>query len=80
MARAPRYKTIKGVTRTDQFGIVNPYGQIWTTDTFDSPEAAQAHLNAFWRGTKEAGIERFAIVPVRVRVTPGRSLEGDGNG
>jgi len=35
-------------TETVQFGLKNAYGQFWTTDTFNTPEAAAKHWNAFW--------------------------------
>ena len=56
----------------DRFGILNPWGDVWTPDTFDTEEAAREHLRDFWSqpgfGRKYQDVTRFKVVPVTVRV------------
>lgn len=53
------------------WGILNPYGDVWTHDTFHTKEEARAYLEAFWNqpGFAPQDLSRFKIVPVRVRVS-----------
>jgi hypothetical protein len=51
-----------------RFGIINPYGQFWTDDTFDSIESAERHVRAFWNGT-DTDITRFSYVPVDIVIS-----------
>ena len=51
-------------------GILNPYGDIWTTSTFETEEEARKYIADFWRGIQgEADLERFKVIPVVVRVS-----------
>jgi hypothetical protein len=46
------------------FGIVNPFGQFWSTDIFDSEDDAKRHLERFWSGVKNApSLDQFTVVP-----------------
>lgn len=63
--------TRKPKGRSDQqWGILNPYGDLWTYETFATPEAAREHVADFWSEMKtiETDISRFRIVRVNVRV------------
>lgn len=51
-----------------RFGILNPYGDIWTPDTFDSPEEAEEHVAEFFKGI-ETDLTMFKVIPVNVTVT-----------
>jgi hypothetical protein len=51
----------------NRYGIINPYGQFWTDDTFASPEQAAASVTAFWKGNA-IDISRFSYVPVVVTI------------
>lgn len=63
-------KKPKGYTDERRFGILNPHGDIWTSDTFTSEEAARRHIADFWRNIRNAGdLTRFKVIPVRVHVT-----------
>jgi hypothetical protein len=58
---------------TKRLGILNRWGQLWTTDTFDTETEAAEHLKNFWSSPGfKGGYEpkHFPIVPVRVTVTP----------
>jgi hypothetical protein len=51
------------------FGILNPYGGLWTHHTFPTEAAARAYVTDFWR-TSSQDVSKFSVVPVRVRVCP----------
>jgi hypothetical protein len=54
----------------EAWGILNPYGELWTHDTFQSEDAARRDVEAFWRGNPNAGdLSGFKPVRVNVRVT-----------
>lgn len=56
--------------RRERLGIINPYGDIWTSETFDTEQAARKYIADFWRGLQgEADIDQFKVVPVVVRVS-----------
>ena len=59
--------------RGKAFGIINPYGDLWTHQTVRDERAARDHIEAFWRGTTTMDTSRFKIVPVRVTVSLDRS-------
>jgi hypothetical protein len=53
------------------FGILNPYGNVWTFESFPTEAAAREYLEAFWRnpGFGPQDTSKFQIVPVRVTVS-----------
>lgn len=51
-------------------GILNPWGDVWTSTVFDSEEAARGYLESFWAGNPNADLSRYRFVPVEVTVTP----------
>ena len=51
-------------------GIVNPYGDLWSTCVYDTPEAAIASLRAFWKNVSDFDEAKWALTPVRLIVTP----------
>lgn len=55
----------------EAWGILNPYGDLWTRKTFDTEEAARQHVRAWWSWNPEAGgdLSKFKPVRVKVRVT-----------
>ncbi len=55
------------------YGIQNPYGEIWTSSTFESIAEAKQYVRDFWLGQKgERDLEKFNVIPVTVTIT-GRS-------
>lgn len=65
------------------FGILNPYGDVWTAEWFDDEEGARKHVTDFW---KQTGFEKakvdpstFKVVPVQVTITA-LSTDGDSAG
>lgn len=50
-------------------GIVNPYGQLWSDEVYDTPEAAIAHLRRFWNGVPAYDESRWSLTMVLVKVT-----------
>ena len=46
------------------FGIVNPFGDMWTTDIFNSEEATRNHLKRFWSvvDSSSRDLSRYRIV------------------
>lgn len=64
-----KVKKAPKATGFEGFGIVNPYGDMWTTDVFRSPEAASEHLADFWRGSPEKDLSRYRIVKAKVRTS-----------
>lgn len=46
------------------WGILNPYGNIWTDKTFESPEEAYEYLKAFWKKATDRELQKFKIVRV----------------
>jgi hypothetical protein len=50
------------------WGILNPYGDVWSYRVFDTPEEARAHLEDFWRDYDKGEPTRcYRIVPVKVQ-------------
>ena len=52
------------------YGILNPWGDLWTYECFESEAEAREHVEAFWRdisGTP-SDLDKFTIVPVHVTV------------
>lgn len=55
----------------EAWGILNPYGDLWTYETFRTPAAAMAHVASFWRGINhDLGAYKAVRVEVRVTVLP----------
>lgn len=57
-----------------RYGIVyRPTNTFWTTEAFDSPEAARRHWDAFWRspgfGKHSANWRNYRVVRVRQSVS-----------
>lgn len=48
-----------------RWGIIGPYGNIWTPDTFAKPEDAEDHLRSFWG---RQGFDGYYAAPVEVTV------------
>lgn len=70
MVRLTKASRPKGYTDDTRFGILNPWGDVWTSETFTSEDRARKHIEDFWRGINDAGdLTMFKIVPVRVHVT-----------
>lgn len=61
-------KRPKPYRTTKRFGILNPSGDMWTVNTFETSNAAQRHLEAFF-GKPHIGLKKFKIIPVRVTVS-----------
>lgn len=75
MGTARKFRRAKPARSTGckVYGILNPYGDLWTWKTFASEDEARAHIRNFWRGTgHEAGVDRFTVIPVRVTVSDAR--------
>lgn len=68
--------------KLERFGILNPYGQFWTPDTFNSRDDAEQCIRNFWRGqAADDFLKRAKIIPVKITVEESRSttrLEGEG--
>lgn len=58
-------------TSREMWGILNRYGDVWTSDAFETPAAARQHLNTYWRDFPGGPHDTsgFKIVKVRVRVS-----------
>lgn len=60
-------------TYGEAWGILNPYGDIWTTTTFETEDAASAYVRHFWAnfpGGARQNPHLFQPVRVKVHVTP----------
>lgn len=57
--------------RGEAFGILNPYGDIWTHDTFHTEADARAYIVAFWRNVRSPSVDpsAFKVIPVKVTVS-----------
>lgn len=51
-----------------RFGVVNHFGDIWTSDTFSSAEAAQIFLDMRREQYPHWKLGRHRVVPVRLTV------------
>ncbi len=51
-------------------GIVNRYGEFWSTELFENAEAAEAHFRGFWNcfGHFSADWSDYRLVPARVTI------------
>lgn len=69
-------KRPKGYIDETRFGILNPWGDVWSSETFTTEDAARAYINAFWRNVKDPGdLSRFRVVRVRTHVTVPSALQ-----
>lgn len=65
LKKKPKANSMDGL-----WGILNPYGDVWTYEAFTTPENARAHLFAFWGKTfRRAPDKGFRIVPVKVQTS-----------
>ena len=52
---------------THGLAIINPYGGIWTSEVFQTPEAALEYLNRFWKGSNDRlGEYKLAVATLTV--------------
>lgn len=58
-AKRPKMNSHKG------YGILNPYGDMWTSHIFPTREAAKAHVRDFWSGVKGHDLSGYRIVWAR---------------
>lgn len=62
----------KSTVRTG-YGILNRYGEFWSRELHDSPEAVRAHFDAFWRSPgfegKVPAFEDYRVVKVKQTLT-----------
>lgn len=58
MAKTKRPKT----SSTVGYGIINPYGDMWTSEVFDTPGQAKGHLERFWQNINGTDLTKFRIV------------------
>lgn len=66
---AKRAKPARGTA----FGILNPYGNMWTYSTFETEDEARKYIADFWRGMQgEERLDRFKVIPVKITVSDGR--------
>lgn len=64
--------------RGTAFGILNPWGDLWTYETFRTREAAARYVASFWAGNPSApDLSKFKVVPVRVTVSVLRQRPGN---
>lgn len=61
---------LKSEANGEAWGIMNPYGELWTFKTFVSSEAAEEYIHQFWKSVPAVDKSGFRPVRVRVRVTP----------
>lgn len=64
-------KTCRG-NAGEAWGIMNPYGDIWTTRTFETKADAVQHVKDFWtklEGGASRDLSLFRPVRVKVHVT-----------
>lgn len=65
----PKSSKARKPYRARRIGIVNPYGDIWTPDTFDNAEQARAYIAEFWRRQPDTDLSKFTTETVRVTVS-----------
>lgn len=52
-----------------RYAIINPYGEFWSDNVYDSPEDAVRSFKAFWGESFHKHIARFKIAMVNHTVT-----------
>lgn len=56
--------------RGEAFGILNPFGDLWTYAHFPTEEAARACVATFWKGISHPpDLSLFKVIPVKVTVS-----------
>lgn len=55
--------------RSRRYGILNPYGDIWSPVTFATIEEAKSRIADFWSFDPRHDLSQFSVVPVRVTVS-----------
>lgn len=67
-------------TKVERWGILNPYGDLWTHETFESADQARRYVHRFWQGLNGAGgdLRRFRPIRVKVHVTASTKRQLDG--
>lgn len=61
-------KKIATPYRCKRYGILNPFGDVWTPETFDTMDEARQHVASFWASKPDHDLSKYTIVPVRVTV------------
>lgn len=51
------------------WGIMNPYGSLWTDQAFETPAEAEKSLRDFWKDIPKVSLSGFRIVLVRRSIT-----------
>jgi len=64
MAKTKKPQTASG----DCYGILNPYGDMWTYRSFETEAEARAFIKNFWRDDP-GDISRFKVVRARFRAS-----------
>lgn len=60
------------------YGILSPYGDMWTSSIFNSPTEAKDYIRDFWRGVKGHDITKYRIVWAKQSVRYLREAAGGG--
>jgi hypothetical protein len=57
--------------RGEAYGILNPWGDLWTHDTFQTEALARKHIEDFWRNfpSPPTDLSRFKVIRVKVTVS-----------
>lgn len=56
----------------EAWGILNPYGDLWTWQSFDTEAEALEYIVRFWRGNPKIDLRQFKPVRVKVHTTVAR--------
>lgn len=69
---AARKTTLKkpGAYKCRRYGILNPYGDVWTPDTFNTMLGAEQHVRDFWAKQPDHDLSKYKVVVVNVTVSP----------
>lgn len=72
-ASSVKPKTVKRPkpARGEAWGILNPWGDFWTYETFGNEAAAVAYIENFWRGFPGTSpdLRRFKVVRAKITVS-----------
>jgi hypothetical protein len=69
VAKKAKIKKPKPYRTTHRFGILNPWGDFWTPETFTTEAKAEAYIYAYWKKHGDAKVHQYKIVPARVTVS-----------
>lgn len=63
----------RGQSSDDRFGIVNPYGDLWSLETFDREDDAWAHLRDFYKNMGQSQppdfkVERVSLLVAKLQI------------